>query len=74
MPESSPFNHCHDDESDPRLERTIAAVDWNVVASIACRLLGVSDFRWGSSQLRVWGGYNVVRFLHMDDKKNTLSL
>ena len=64
--EPSPLRQSHtNDESDPRLERTIAAVDWNVVASIACRLLEVSDCRWGS---QLWGGYNVVRFLHMDDK------
>ena len=65
MPECT-FNH--DDESDPRVERTVATVDWNVVASIACRLLEVSDCRWGS---QLWGGYNVVRFLHMNDKNHT---
>ena len=69
MPESSPSNHCHDDESDLRVETTIAAVDWNVVASIACRLLEVSDCRWGS---QLSGGFNVVRFLHMDDKNSTV--
>ena len=58
-----------DDESDPRLEMTIAAVDWNAVASIASRLLEVSDCRWGS---QLSGGYNVVRFLHMDDKNRTV--
>ena len=42
-PGPSPCHHSHDDGSDPRLERTIAMVDWNVVASIACRLLEVSD-------------------------------
>ena len=68
MPQSSPFNHCIHDESNPRLEMTIAAVDWNAVASIACRLLKVSDCRWGN---QLWGGYNVVRFLHMDDKNHT---
>ena len=69
MPEPSPFNDSHDDESDPRLERTIAAVNWNVVTSIACRLLEVSECRWGS---QISGGYNVVRFLHMDDKNRTV--
>ena len=44
MPEPSPR---HDDESDPRLELTMVAVGWNVVASIASRLLGVSDCCWG---------------------------
>ena len=64
--EPSPLRQSHtNDESDPRLERTIAAVDWNVVASIACGLLEVSDCHWGN---QLWGGYNVVRFLHMDDK------
>jgi hypothetical protein len=47
----------------------MAAVDWNVVASIASRLLEVSDCRWGS---RLSGGFNVVRFLHMNDKDRTL--
>ena len=39
-----------------------------MVVSIACRLLEVSDCRWGN---QLWGGYNVVRFLHMDDKNHT---
>ena len=65
MPESSPFS---DDESDPRLETTTAAVNWNAITSIACRLLEVSDCRWGS---QLSGGYNIVRFLHMDDKNGT---
>ena len=59
----------HDDESDSRLETTIAAVDWNAVASVACRLLGVTDWHWGS---QLSGGYNVVRFLHMDDINRTI--
>ena len=63
MPESSP---CH---ADPHVETTIAAVHWNATASIACRLLEVSDCRWGSQD---YGGYNVVRFLHMDDKNRTV--
>ena len=66
MPESSP---CHDDKSDPHVETTIAAIDWNAAASIACRLLEVSDCRWGSLD---YGGYNVVRFLHMDDENSTV--
>ena len=65
MPESSPFDN---DESDPRLETTIAAVNWNAVASIACRLLEVSDSSWGD---QLCGGYNVVRFLHMGDKDSS---
>ena len=66
MPESSP---CHHDGSNSHAETTIAAVDWNVIASIACRLFEVSDCRWGS---QLCGGYNVVRFLHMDDKNSTV--
>ena len=70
MPEHSPCNHCHDEsDSDPLLETTVAAVDWNAVASIACMLLEVSDCHWGSL---LSGGYNVVRFLHMDDKNRTV--
>ena len=57
--------HTHMRMSDPHLEMTVATVDWNVVASIACRLLEVSDFHWGNLLL---GGYNVVRFLHMKKK------
>ena len=68
MPQSSPFNHRIHDESNPRLEMTIAAVDWNAVASIACRLLEVSGCHWGN---QLWGGYNVVRFLQMDDINHT---
>ena len=66
MPESSP---CHDDKSDPHVETTIAAIDWNAAASTACRLLEVSDCRWGRKD---YGGYNVVRFLHMDDENSTV--
>ena len=65
MPESSPY----DDESDSCAEATIAAVDWNVIASITCKLLEVSDCRWGD---QLCGGYNVVRFLHIDDKNSTV--
>ena len=68
MSGSNPY-HCYVDGSDPRLEATLAAVDWNVVASIACRVLEVSHSRWGS---QLSGGYNVVRFLHMDDKNHAV--
>ena len=69
MPESSSCHHYHDDGSDPRLEATMAAVDWNMVASIASRLLEVSACHWGS---QLSGGFNVVRFLHMDDENSTV--
>jgi hypothetical protein len=59
----------HDSESNPQLEMTVAAVYWDVVASIACRLLKVSSSQWGS---QVAGGYNVVRFLHLDDENDTV--
>jgi hypothetical protein len=41
-----------------------------MVPSIASRLLEVSDCCWGNGQLS--GGFNVVRFLHMDDKNSTV--
>ena len=69
MPESNSCHHNHGDESDSPLERTITAVDWNAITSIACRLLEVSDCRWGS---QLSGGSNVVRFLHMDDENSTV--
>jgi hypothetical protein len=47
----------------------MAAVDWDLVASIASRLLEVSYCYWGS---QLSGGFNVVRFLHMDDKNSTV--
>jgi hypothetical protein len=59
----------YDDESDPRLEMTVDVVDWNMVASIACRLLKVSSCQWGN---QVSGGYNVVRFIHLDDANHTV--
>jgi hypothetical protein len=56
------------DETDLRLERTIATVDWNALASLACSLHGVTSSRWGD---QLSGGYNVVRFLHLDDANHT---
>jgi hypothetical protein len=38
MPEPSPRHNCNYDGSDTRLDATMAAVNWNMVASIASRL------------------------------------
>jgi aminoglycoside phosphotransferase (APT) family kinase protein len=57
------------DETDFRLERTVAAVDWNALASLACTLHGTTTSRWGD---QLSGGYNVVRFLHLDDVNHTV--
>jgi hypothetical protein len=57
------------DETNIRLERTVTAVDWNVLASLACSLHGVISSRWGD---QLSGGYNVVRFLHLDDANHTV--
>ena len=40
-----------------------------MAASIASGLLEVSDCSWGS---QLSGGFNVVRFLHMEDKNGTV--
>jgi hypothetical protein len=64
---SSPLSD--NDETDLRLERTVAAVDWNVLASLARSLHGTTSSRWGD---QVSGGYNVVRFLHFDDPNHTV--
>ena len=57
--------------SDPRLEATMVVVDWNMVTSIASRLLEVSDCRCG---IKLSGGFIVVRFLHMNDKNGIVQI
>ncbi|KIM88331.1 hypothetical protein PILCRDRAFT_771158 [Piloderma croceum F 1598] len=57
------------DETDVRLERTVAAIDWNALASLACSLHAATSSRWGN---QLSGGYNVVRFLHLDDANHTV--
>src|ERR1700733_10325048 len=57
------------DETDFRLERTVAAVDWNALASLACSLHAATSSRWGDL---LFGGHNVVRFLHLDDANHTV--
>ena len=72
MPDSASFLRSlphDDDETDLRLEKTVAAVDWDVLASVTRSLFGVISSRWGD---QIPGGYNVVRFLHLDDVRQTV--
>jgi len=56
--------------SDPRVQATFDAVDWEALASHACSLFqGVTSSHWGE---QVAGGYNLVRFLHLKDANNTV--
>jgi Phosphotransferase enzyme family len=56
-------------EADDELETTIAAVNWNVLASLACSIYCATSSRWGD---QLSGGYNVVRFLHIDDPNRSV--
>ncbi|TFK35483.1 hypothetical protein BDQ12DRAFT_318471 [Crucibulum laeve] len=54
---------------DPRLDLTVKAIKWNTLSTIACQLYQVSSATWGEL---LSGGFNVVRFLHLDDTNNTV--
>ena len=69
MTQNSTASGCSCGGPSARLETTVAAVDWNVLASIACSLHGVTSSRWGD---QFSGGFNVVRFLHLDDANGTV--
>ncbi|TFK31466.1 hypothetical protein BDQ12DRAFT_739997 [Crucibulum laeve] len=64
---SSPISTSSND--DPRLGLTVNAINWDTLSTIACQLYQVSSAKWGE---QVSGGYNVVRFLHLDDTTNTV--
>ena len=69
MPNPASSPQADNDETHLCLERTVAAVDWNVLASLASSLHGATSSRWGD---QISGGRNVVRFLHLDDPKHTV--
>src|ERR1700734_872271 len=68
---SAPCESAHSSDSDPKLDATIAKVQWEKLSEIACKLYGVRSARWGE---QLSGGYNVVRFLHLaeDSESNTV--
>ncbi|TFK30046.1 hypothetical protein FA15DRAFT_663374 [Coprinopsis marcescibilis] len=71
MSPASSHNSDHSDHSnyeDPRLKPTVEAVNWDVLLGIACKAQSVSTASWGK---QVNGGYNVVRFLKLDDGQET---
>jgi Phosphotransferase enzyme family len=65
---SLPSPPLDDGDADPRLESTVAAVNWNTLASLACSIHCATSSRWGD---QLSGGYNVVRFLHLDDANHS---
>jgi len=57
-----------EDIVDPRLEPTVNAVNWDTLSTTACKIYNAKSAIW-SQQFN--GGYNVVRFLKLDDRKET---
>ena len=58
-----------DNVVDPRVEITTRAVDWDALSALACTLHGVTLAHWGN---QLCGGYNLVRYLHLDDQNKTI--
>ena len=65
----SPNLLAENEETNLRLERTMAAIDWDALASLARSLLGATSSQWGD---QLSGGYNVVRFLHLNNANHTI--
>lgn len=68
-PASLPLDLPFEVEADPLAEKTVAAVNWDILAAVACSIHGATTSRWG---LQTSGGYNVARFLHLDDANYTV--
>ncbi|KAJ7578719.1 hypothetical protein C8J56DRAFT_355276 [Mycena floridula] len=58
----------NDAHENPRIETTLKAVNWDILAEKACRLLQaeISSAKWGSHKR---GAFNLVRFLHAGDRE-----
>src|ERR1700691_3427900 len=54
---------------DPRVELTQRHIIWDVLSTILCKTYQVASAHWGDF---TWGGYNLVRFLHLDDPCKTI--
>ena len=54
---------------DPRVDVTVNAVNWDALLEIACKVLQVHGACWGN---QVSGGYNLIRFLELNDSVKTI--
>ncbi|KAK7471266.1 hypothetical protein VKT23_002674 [Stygiomarasmius scandens] len=52
-----------------RMQATFDSVNWDALSALACRHYKVEGFHWGD---QLWGGYNLVRFLHLHDDSKTV--
>jgi len=68
---SSPNSHDTDNVVDPRVDITVRAVDWDALSALACTLHGVTLAHWTRGD-QLCGGYNLVRYLHLDDQNKTI--
>jgi hypothetical protein len=66
---SCPSSHRGCGWVDPRVELTRKHINWDVLSTIPCKIYGVESAHWGEFTL---GGYNLVRFLHLDDARKTI--
>ena len=66
---SCPSSHSGCGWVDPRVELTQKHINWDVLSTIPCKTYGVASAHWGEF---TWGGYNLVRFLHLDDAGKTI--
>lgn len=48
---------------------TVSAVNWDALLEIACKCTHVQRAHWGTQET---GAYNLVRFLHLNDKGNII--
>ncbi|KAH0838881.1 hypothetical protein J3R83DRAFT_7308 [Lanmaoa asiatica] len=56
---------------DPALDATIQAVNWDSILRTVRDKVGATTARWGQQKS---GGYNVIRFLHLDDDQVVVRL
>jgi len=54
--------------TDPRIKTTPDVVNWDTLSSLACKHFQINSSHWGDQKS---GGYNLVRFLHLHDSRNT---
>lgn len=70
---SLPSSEASSDYDDPRLEPTLSAVNWDVLAAVGIKAYGLAPgeptFHWGE---QFDGGYNLARFLHLHNRSDTI--
>ncbi|GBE85653.1 hypothetical protein SCP_0801730 [Sparassis crispa] len=65
---SIPSSKCSN-SLERRVEDTVNAINWDALSAITCKLHQVQSAEWRDP---LWGGYNVVRFLHLDNADKTV--